>query len=205
MKAGTKKDGNVQELVRGLRRDVVELQHFIDEYEARPILSASIRTLEATLLSLEHQPMDIQLVQLVKLVQERSQVVGSICSGQRSAESLTASYRSMAPVFGHLLHGCRELIELENEISSANLSRDLLVKPLPSVVAVDGITLSPQQTLGKQRIVAKAMIRFQERDVLQRNALEADSEATAVGENTTPVLEDAAHDTTQGSGGGLDM
>lgn len=205
LKAAPKKgDGNIPELVRGLRRDVIELQHLIDEYEARPILSASIRQLEAVLLSLEHQPTDVQLVQLVKLVQERSHVVGSICCGQRSAETLTASYRSMAPVFGHLLHGCRELIALDNEIASANLSRDLLVKPPPSAAAVDGCPLTPQQTLGKQRIVSKSMLRSQERDVLQRGALEADSDTG--GAEHIALDDGGPHDMTQGStGGGLDM
>lgn len=167
------KGGSVEslarDLVRGLRRDVVELQHLIDEYEARPLLSSAARTLESTLLGLEHQPVDVQLVELMRLVRERSHSIGSICCGGRVAESLSNSYRSMSPVVGHLLQGCRELITLERDIAAANLSSSTLVKAPPAATPRTEL-LSPQQQAGKQRVVAKAQQRAHERELLKQQS-----------------------------------
>ncbi|CUG89524.1 Hypothetical protein, putative [Bodo saltans] len=165
-KGSTNHDNITKDLVRGLRRDVVELQHLIDEFEARPLLSAASRSLESSLFALEHQPMDVQLTELVRLVRERSQSVGEICCGNRAAESFSASYRTMSPVVGHLLFGCRELIALERDITAANLTTDMLIKPPPAATPRTD-ALSPQQLAGKQRISERARQRTHERDSKQ--------------------------------------
>jgi hypothetical protein len=165
-KGSTSHDSLARDLVRGLRRDVVELQRLVDEYEARPLLSAASRSLESSLLALEHQPLDVQLTELVRLVRDRSQSIGEICCGGRAAESLSLSYRTMSPVIGHLLYGCRELVSLERDIAAANLTTDMLIKPPPAATPrVDA--LSPQQLAGKQRITEKARHRTHERDSKQ--------------------------------------
>lgn len=163
-------------LLRGLRKDVLELQQFIDTFHGRPILCAPQRELEEELLSLQHLPMDAQAMQMLRLLKIRSEQVGIILTGSDKKEALRkASGSTVDPVIGHLLDGCKSLYELEEEIAGAELTKAGLTRCQSEgeeTTLLDEF-LPPHQRLAKQRITQRATNLHEDRLLLKQDVTDA--------------------------------
>lgn len=167
-------------VLRGLRRDLVEMQNFIDAFYNRSVPSAQSRELEDALLCLQehHSASDRQVFELLQLVKDRSVQICAMCGVPPS----DAMYTPLRPVVGDFVAIAKALVALEEEIAAANLTAAALIAPSPcaaecgdspplvAVLPSDGAAaLTPQQAAGKSRLVERLAAKHESRSTL-RNA-----------------------------------
>ena len=101
-----------QQVVRDLRKDIIDVQNFVDQQRGASTLNPVMRQLEADLLQAQRLPLADQLLFLLRTLQEKNKELANIC-GFSEGES--------GGIAGSLLTGCMQLVEMEEEIAAPSL------------------------------------------------------------------------------------